>query len=117
MKKKKGEEERFVKMDALKLMPAMDGLVTMSDLEKRCLNGDSDAQWMLGIKCEFGIGDVDKDIERAELLYQNSSEAGNPVGEFLYESKAGGRGTGVMDNESLLKSDLKKITKRHQDII
>ena len=98
-------------MDALKLMSAMDGLVTMSDLEKRCLNGDSDAQWMLGIMCEFGIGEVDKDIERAELLYQNSSEAGNPVGEFLFESKAGGRGTGVMDNESLLNPILRRSRK------
>ena len=60
-------------------------------LEERAKDGDSEAKWMLGLCCEYGMG-IEQDIERAELLYQQSSEGGNVVGEFLLENGEGGRG-------------------------
>ncbi len=64
-------------------------------LEERAKDGDSEAKWMLGVCCEYGIG-IEQDIERAVLLYQQSSEGGNVVGEFLLKNCEGGRGSGVM---------------------
>ena len=69
-------------------------------LEERAKDGDSEAKWMLGLCCEYGIG-IEQDIERAELLYQQSKEGGNVVGEFLFENDRGGRGSGVMRVRSL----------------
>ena len=64
-------------------------------LEQRAEAGDSEAKWMLGVCCEYGIG-IEQDIERASLLYQQSSKAGNVVGEFLLENDRSTRGSGVM---------------------
>ena len=75
-----------------------DGAVAL--LEEREKDGDSEAKWILGLCCEYGMG-IEQDIERAELLYQQSSEAGNEVGEFLMKNVRGGRGSGMMNAWSL----------------
>ena len=62
--------------------------------------GDSEAMWMLGLCYEYGIG-IEQDIERAVLLYQQSSEGGNVVGKFLLENAEGERRSGVMKVRSL----------------
>ena len=69
-------------------------------LEERAKDGDNEAKWILGLCYEYGIG-IEQDIERAELLYQESSEGGNVVGRFLLENDEGGRGSGVMKVKSL----------------
>ena len=63
-------------------------------LEERVKDRDSEAQWMLGMCCEYGIG-TEQDTERAVKLYGESCEGGNVVGEFLMKNE-GGRGMGVM---------------------
>ena len=65
-------------------------------LEERAKAGDSEAKWMLGVCCEYEIG-IERDIERAVLLYQQSSEGGNVVGEFLLKNDKSGRGSGLME--------------------
>ena len=69
-------------------------------LEERAKDGDNEAKWMLGLCYEYGMG-IEQDIERAELLYQQSSEGGNVVGEFLLKNGEGGRGSAVMIVNSL----------------
>ena len=64
-------------------------------LEKRLEERDGEAMWMLGLCCEYGIG-TKQDIERAELLYEQSHEAGNGVGEFLMNNTKCERATGEM---------------------
>ena len=59
-------------------------------------DGDSEAKWMLGLCCEYGMG-IEQDIERAVLLYQQSKKGRNVVGEFLLENGRGGRGSGGME--------------------
>ena len=73
---------------------------TVALLGERAKDGDNEAKWMLGICCEYGMG-IEEDIERAKLLYQQSSEGGNVVGKFLFENGEGGRGSGVMEVEGL----------------
>ena len=65
-------------------------------LEERAKERDVEAQWMLGVCLEYGIG-TEQDIKRAELLYQRSNEKGSVIGKFLLENNRGGRGTGVID--------------------
>ena len=65
-------------------------------LEEGLKYDDSDAQWMLGLCCEYGVG-IDQDTERAELLYRQSFRAGNVVGRFLVYSDEGGRGSGELN--------------------
>ena len=71
-------------------------------LEERAKDGDNEAKWMLGLCCEYGMG-IEQDIERAELLYRQSKEGGNEVGEFLLRNDGAGRGRGseVMNVKSL----------------
>ena len=64
-------------------------------LEQREKKKDSEAMWILGLCCEYGIG-TNQDIDRAVSLYNKSSKAKNIVGSFLLENDEGGRGTGVM---------------------
>ena len=65
-------------------------------LEERAKKDDSEAKWLLGLCCEFGIG-TKQDIERAVLFYRQSSEAKNIVGEFLMKNDGSKRGSGVMN--------------------
>jgi len=71
----------------------IDGAIVL--LEEGSEKGDSEAMWMLGLCCEYGIG-TKQSIERAEALYSRSCEAGNVVGWFLSKNDDGGRGTGKM---------------------
>ena len=69
-------------------------------LEEGAKNGDNEAKWMLGLCCEYGMG-IEQNIQRAELLYQQSKDGGNVVGKFLFENDGGGKGSGVMIVEGL----------------
>ena len=69
-------------------------------LEERAKDRDSQAKWMLGLCCEYGIG-TEQDIPRAELLYKESSESGNDIGTFLLKNGEGGRGTRMMTVKGL----------------
>ena len=68
-------------------------------LEETTKVGDSESMWILGICCEYGIG-MDQDIPRAEMLYQQSSDAENIVGLFLSKNGGCGRGIGIMRLEN-----------------
>ena len=69
-------------------------------LEERTKEGDCEAKWMLGLCYEFGIL-MEQDVDRAEVLYQESYEGGNVVGKFLKENVEGERGSGMMNVNSL----------------
>ena len=60
-------------------------------LEQSVKEGDVEAMWMLGLCCEYGIG-IKQNVERAELLYRQSSEARNVTGTFLEWNSKGGSG-------------------------
>ena len=92
----------FYKLTGLGGVEVDEGAVSL--LEERANDGDNEAKWMLGLCCEYGIG-IEQDIERAVLLYLQSSERGNVVGEFLFENGEGGRGNGVMKVEGLWKKE------------
>ena len=64
-------------------------------LEDLVGNGNGEAEWILGLCYEYGIG-TEQDAEHAVSLYHQSREAGNVVGKFLLTNEEGGRGTGVM---------------------
>ena len=66
-------------------------------LEECMKDKDPEAEWMLGLCYEYGMG-IEQDIEHTELLYGQSSEKGNVVGKFLLENggRGEGRGSGVM---------------------
>ena len=70
-----------------------EGAVTL--LKERAEREDDEAQWMLGICFEYGIG-TEQDIDRAMLLYIKSSNADNAIGEFLMNSGHFGRGGDVV---------------------
>ena len=65
-------------------------------LEERAeVDKDAEAMWMLGLCYEFGMG-CEHDFARAEMLYGNSCNGGNAVGEFLSRHGLQNRGSGVM---------------------
>ena len=76
-----------------------DGAVAL--LEERLKDGDSDAMWMLGLCCEFGMG-IEQNIDRADRLYRFSCRHGNAAGEFLMSNGCDKRGSGVMKVECCL---------------
>lgn len=69
-------------------------------LEECVKEGNDDAEWMLGLCCEYGLG-TEQDVERAEVLYIQSHSAGNPVGEFLDQDYVSFKGRGELEAESL----------------
>ena len=73
----------------------VDAVGAVALLEESAKKGDNEAEWMLGLCCEYGIG-IQQDVERAELLFKQSCEAKNGVGQFLLENNLGERGSGVM---------------------
>ena len=100
----KGDEKAKTKVAFYKLT-GLGGVEVDEDeavvlLEERAKDGDVEAKWMLGLCCEYGMG-IEQNFERAELLYQQSKEGGNVVGEFLFENRRGGRGSEVMIVHSL----------------
>ena len=64
-------------------------------LEERVKDKDLEAMWMLGLCNEYGMG-CEQDLERAELLYKQSSDGGSIIGKFLVENGKDSRGTGIM---------------------
>ena len=100
----KGDEAAKMKVAFFKLSGLggakvdADGAVAL--LEDRAKEEDCEAKWMLGLCCEHGMG-TEQDIERAVVLYEESWEGGNVVGEFLMRNGKGGRGSGVMKVNSL----------------
>ena len=68
-------------------------------LQERVQKDDSEAMWMLGICNEYGLG-CDQDIETAEVLYSQSSSAGNKVGDFLCRNVIISRASGVMKHSN-----------------
>ena len=96
---KKGDKSAKTKVAFYKLTGVggieIDEYGAVALLEERAKEGDNEAKWMLGLCCEYGRG-TEQNIERAELLYRQSSQAGDVVGKFLLENDKGGRGNGVM---------------------
>ena len=69
---------------------ALDATGAVALLEARVDKGDTEAMWILGLCCEYGIGMM-KNTERAGVLLQQSSDARNPAGTFLKSNlKVGG---------------------------
>ena len=69
-------------------------------LEERAEEDDTEAMWMLGLCCEYGMG-TEQDIERAETLYRQSRDKGDDTGQFFAEERRDGRGNGVLRRISL----------------
>ena len=80
-----------INIDAEKAVVLLEGCVK---------ENDDEAMWMLGLCCEYGLG-TEPNTQRAALLYNQSCEAGNIVGEFLCQNGEGVRGSGMMKVESL----------------
>ena len=61
---------------------------------------NTEAMWMLGVCCEFGIG-TQQDVERAEQLFQNAAQQGNTTAKLLTDKlkNRNGRGKTQMDLE------------------
>lgn len=51
-------------------------------LEERVEYGDSEAMWILGMCCDFGIG-CEPNLSKAKSLYEQSKSRGNHVGRFF----------------------------------
>ena len=87
---KKGDAKAKTRVAFLKLSGRggaeidRDGAVVL--LEERVKDRDDEAAWMLGLCCEYGLG-TEQDIERAKMLYSQSRDAGNAIGEFLFYNK------------------------------
>ena len=64
-------------------------------LEERAEEDDTEAMWMLGLCCEYGMG-TEQDIERAETLYKRSRDKGNEIGKYFARNRGSGRGNGVL---------------------
>ena len=100
----RGEESAKTKLAWYKLSGMggakvdVDGAVKL--LEERVKENDGEAMWMLGLCKEYGRG-IERDIEGAEKLYEESKEAGNEIGEILAGKGGKGRGSGKMGMRSL----------------
>ena len=100
----RGDESAKTKLAWLKLSGLggcevdEDGAVEL--LEERVKEGDDEAMWMLGVCNEYGRG-TEQDIERAEMLYKQSSARGNEIGTFFEKHDEYVRGSGEMKMECL----------------
>ena len=70
-------------------------------LEERVKEGDSDAMWILGLCCEYGIG-IDRDSERKEMLFKQSHDLGNEIGSFFSVNNDRMKGLSVTFGKGLL---------------
>ena len=75
-------------------------------LEERAKPKNGEAMWMLGVRCEFGMG-VKQDVKRAEELFKRSAEQGNQQGQLLATTlkNKNGRGFREMDLKCLNSED------------
>ena len=80
----------------------------VSYLKERADAYDDQAMWMLGVCYEYGIG-VEKDVDMAERLYNDSRYKGNGIGMFLAENKKRERGSKEIEVESLLHLNITMI--------
>ena len=77
---------------------AVDAAGAVALLQQRVTEGDGDAEWMLGMCYEYGIG-IDQDVDRSRQLYASSRDKGNAVAEFLTQN--GQRGDKAMTCDGL----------------
>ena len=77
---------------------ARDADAAVALLEEKVKDGKAEAMWMLGVCCEFGMG-TEKDVDRAEQLYQRGAEKGNTTAKLLTDKlkNKNGRGNTQMD--------------------
>ena len=78
----------------------MDPRELVASLKKGAKAGDGEAMWVLGICEEYGIG-TKQNFEKAERLYEQSSNANNKTGKILSQKGGCGRGSGEMVLKSL----------------
>ena len=67
-------------------------------LEEKIKETDSDAMWMLGVCCEYGIG-TKQDVMRAEQLYQCAAQQQNTTAQLLCGKLKHWRGRGFTNME------------------
>ena len=75
-----------------------DGAVVLLEelVNKHRNNNNTDAMWMLGVCCEFGIG-TEQDVHRAEQLYASAAQQGNTTAELLTDKLKNWNGRGCME--------------------
>ena len=68
-------------------------------LEERTKDHDSQAMWLLGLCCEFGMG-TEQDTQRAQQLFKQAAQQGDETAKLLVVDKLknkNGRGCLEMD--------------------
>ena len=85
-------------MEAQKMLENKQADEAVVLLEEQVKCQDSEAMWMLGVCCEFGMG-IEQDVERAQQLYCASSQQGSATGSLLATKleNQNGRGCTEMD--------------------
>ena len=68
-------------------------------LKERANDGDCEAQWMLGLCYEHGIG-IEQDFNQAEILYMKSRDALNSIAYLLSRIRRFQRGTKMLKVKS-----------------
>ena len=72
-------------------------VVLLEDLvNKHRNNNNTDAMWMLGVCCEFGIG-TEQDVHRAEQLFESAAQQGNTTAMLLTDKLKNKNGRGCME--------------------
>ena len=69
-------------MEAQKMLENKQADEAVVLLEEGVKCQDSEAMWMLGVCCEFGMG-IEQDVERAQQLYCASSQQGSATASLL----------------------------------
>ena len=87
MQKCKGEKEVAPIERARWLLEGSHDFVRNPDaavalLEELVKDRNTEAMWMLGVCCEFGMG-TEKDVDRTEQLYKNAAQKGNAAAKAL----------------------------------
>ena len=72
---------------------ARDAKAAVVLLEEKAKNNDSDAMWMLGVCCEFGMS-TEQDVARAEQLYQQAAQQQNTTAQLLLDKLKNWNGRG-----------------------
>ena len=78
---------------------ARDAEAAVALLEAKVKDGDTEAMWMLGVCCEFGMG-TEQDVDRAEQLYEHGAKIDTTAKLLTDKLKnKNGRGCTQMDLE------------------
>ena len=77
---------------------ARDADAAVALLEEKVKDGNTEAMWMLGVCCEFGMG-TEQDVDRAKQLYKRGAVQRNATAELLTDQlkNSNGRGCTHMD--------------------